>query len=391
MKFAPVSKRIRRTVALLCAGIFFVGTLIKTPYISAFATSSSAIGNKVNELQGELDSLNSELSDLSASIDEASANIEKVSAEAEEIKLEVAVLNLGIKSQYDTMKSRIIYVYEGGSYELLEILFTADSMADFLNKAEYVSTIANYDKDMLNELSRQIENAKAKEALLAAKQAELEDLKKDLAEKEAALNSKISSTTASIADYKKQFERAKAAEAALAAAQNNNVVGPSSPANSSGNSGSTTNTNTGNSSTTQPETPVTEGAYAYVGAMSPTPEDLVLMAAILQLEAGSSYEGMIAVGTVITNRMSRSNTDLRSVVYAKSQFSPAGNGTLNKLIANSGNIRSSSWQAANDIFAGKRHALVLGPPALHNFWAASYAASHGRGGITIGGNLFFNY
>ena len=56
---------------------------------------------------------------------------------------------------------------------------------------------------------------------------------------------------------------------------------------------------------------------------------------ILQCEAGSSYEGMIAVGTVIMNRIasSRFPDTLKEVVYQPGQFGPAMTGKLDRVLA----------------------------------------------------------
>ena len=43
------------------------------------------------------------------------------------------------------------FMYENGNSQLLEILISSDSIGDLLNKAEYVSQISAYDRDMLIE------------------------------------------------------------------------------------------------------------------------------------------------------------------------------------------------------------------------------------------------
>ena len=62
--------------------------------------------------------------------------------------------------------------------------------------------------------------------------------------------------------------------------------------------------------------------------------DVALLAAILQCEAGS-YDGMLAVATVIMNRVASPaypNT-LRAVIYQSGQFAPTWNGSLNKVLS----------------------------------------------------------
>ena len=65
--------------------------------------------------------------------------------------------------------------------------------------------------------------------------------------------------------------------------------------------------------------------------------DVVLLAALIQAEAGTQpFEGQVAVGNVVTNRLAtgRYGNSLYSVIYAKSQFGPAGSGQVAQIIAN---------------------------------------------------------
>ena len=56
--------------------------------------------------------------------------------------------------QYNDMKTRIKYMYETGSASLLEMLFSAEDMTDFLNKADFIQNISDYDRKMLFRHSR---------------------------------------------------------------------------------------------------------------------------------------------------------------------------------------------------------------------------------------------
>ena len=50
------------------------------------------------------------------------------------------------------MKSDIQYIYENGNVSFLEILFTSDSMGEFLNRVDFVERVTDYDRKMLKEL-----------------------------------------------------------------------------------------------------------------------------------------------------------------------------------------------------------------------------------------------
>ncbi len=115
----------------------------------------------------------------------------------------------------------------------------------------------------------------------------------------------------------------------------------------------------------------------------PTAEvsDETLLAALIQCEAGSDvYEGQVAVGAVVMNRVLSSaypNT-IRDVIYASGQFSPASSGKLARLIA-SGKIWDSCRQAALDAMSG------VSPVGQ----ATRFRRAGNREGIVVGQHVFW--
>lgn len=79
-----------------------------------------------------------------------------------------------------------------------------------------------------------------------------------------------------------------------------------------------------------------------------------LLAALIFCEAGNQpYEGQVAVGAVVMNRV-RSGTypnTIEDVIYQPGQFGPAITGKLDRILA-SGGYTDSSMQAAADALAG---------------------------------------
>lgn len=82
---------------------------------------------------------------------------------------------------------------------------------------------------------------------------------------------------------------------------------------------------------------------------------LKLLASIIFCEAGNQpYEGQVAVGAVVMNRV-RSDAfpdTVREVIYQKGQFTPAGSGWLDRVVASEG-YTDSALQAAKDALAGQ--------------------------------------
>ena len=96
----------------------------------------------VKELDIKLTSLDAELSQLEKDISAKESQIKDTKAELEEAK---AVE----KEQYASMKLRIQYMYENGNVSFADSIMTSKDVSQLLNRAEYTSQIASYDRKML--------------------------------------------------------------------------------------------------------------------------------------------------------------------------------------------------------------------------------------------------
>lgn len=84
-------------------------------------------------------------------------------------------------------------------------------------------------------------------------------------------------------------------------------------------------------------------------------EEVKLLAALIYCEAGNqSYNGKVAVGAVVLNRVEskRFPNTIKGVIYQRGQFTPAMTGKLGRVL-NSGSIPSSCYDAAQDALDGK--------------------------------------
>lgn len=110
-------------------------------------------------------------------------------------------------------------------------------------------------------------------------------------------------------------------------------------------------------------------------------DEVTLLAALIQCEAGNEiYEGQLAVGAVVMNRVrsGRYPGSVSGVIYEGGQFTPAGNGAVASIAANG--PKASCIQAAQEALAG----------ADNTGGATSFRrASSGMAGVVIGNHVFF--
>lgn len=142
------------------------------------------LDEQMAELDGNLYELGLQIEDLSTQIAETEENLEAAQQDA--------------ANQYEMMKLRIKFMYEHNDESYLALILASDSMGEMLNRAEYVSKISSYDRDMLTKYEETVEYiASTKQQLdndyasMTQMQASLESQRNDLAaiqqEKEAEL------------------------------------------------------------------------------------------------------------------------------------------------------------------------------------------------------------
>lgn len=120
--------------------------------------------------------------------------------------------------------------------------------------------------------------------------------------------------------------------------------------------------------------------FVNYGEFTVDEETMLLLAALIHCEArGESYEGQVAVGAVVLNRVRSAafpNT-IRGVIYAPGQFTPAMTGRLDQVVA-SGDINASCIKAAKEVLSGYSN---VGDRLY-------FRRNDGREGLVIGNHVF---
>lgn len=380
-------RRIKAGVALLCSATMTFA--LATPY--SFADEKETLENKTSNLQSQLAGINQDLLKISDEISDTQMRVTIVNSEILRSEDELAISQQNEDQQYENMKSRIKYMYENGNSSMLELLFSAESMSDFLNKADFIQNISQYDRDMLSELQNIHADIENQKMALQNQQDSLNNLENELQQQQAALQQKADETSTDLAQFQAQLqqireqEAAKAAAEAAAKAQQEAAAKAQQQAQASANassSGNNTSSNTTTSNGSSNSGNNSSGGVINNGGTSASKSDLDLLAAIIQCEAYQNYDSLLAVATVIMNRVydSRFPNSISGVVYAAGQFEPAFSGRL-EYVLNAGPT-SLSYQVAQDAINGARLAEVA------DCYYFLYAGT-GHPGINIGGNVFF--
>ena len=173
--------------------------------------------NKIDELekkkaslQKEIDKMDSDLVELMAEIKTLKGDIEDKEADIESTKAELQTAQADQGKQYDSMKTRIAYIYEnGGSAAWAEMILSDANISNLLNKAEYTQEIYDYDRKALDTYVETVENVQQLERDLEDEKAELVTMKEENEEEEKALNAALEKKKKTSANYASEISAAE--------------------------------------------------------------------------------------------------------------------------------------------------------------------------------------
>lgn len=339
--------------------------------LDAAKKEQGAIGQKLDALNAQLEEVQLALEEVEAQITEKNDQITATADELDEMEEKRL-------ARYEAMKVRIRFMYENSDSSMIEMFLDAHSMSEFLNRVEYFSQVVAYDREQLTEYRSLLTGLEEKKELYEGQKQELialqnekqeqmdrlsviiADTRKDLqvagastADAKDALNDVDGQLQAQL-DYEAVLEAQKAAEdkarmeeikrqeeelkrkreeEARRRAEEEERRRQEAEQNGGG-------TDDGSGETTVPETPASA-------------EDLELLACIIQCEAeGEPYEGKLAVGSVVLNRVASSSfpNTIMGVIYQEGQFSPVASGRMAARLAAGAN--SECYQAAREVLNG---------------------------------------
>lgn len=294
-------------------------------------------------LEGDLGELNGQLSDIVASINSLESQLTEKQAEIDDAKTELEEATARSNQQYEDMKTRIQFMYENSNTSVWELLFESESLTDFLNRTEYVADINSYDRDKLDEYQKLQEEIADKKTALEEEQANLVAMQEEMQQKKSSVNSLITTTEQNISNADSQLADAQAnvdeisgkLEQMIAYEKELEIKKAKEDAARLAAIKAQEQENTSN--------------VSYV----PQDSDAYLLGAIIQCEAdGESYDGKLAVGSVVLNRVKSSyfpNT-VAGVIYQSGQFSPVTSGRLAYRLE--AGVNSTCLQAAQDVLDG---------------------------------------
>lgn len=320
-------------------------------------------------LKGQLNSLNNDLTEISDRLSNLEEQITDKEEEIEQTGIELEEAKASEQQQYEAMKKRIQFMYEKQDYVVLEMLLGANNFSDLLNRNDYIERLSAYDRKQLILYQETRASIEEKEAMLIAEKEELSGLKEQVQAEQNSVSGRINQTSGAISSYQNEIsqteEEMRAYEQQLAK-QNNTLEALQKELEEE----------------RRLSQLAAQSSWRDISEISFAEGDRYLLANLIYCEAGNQpYEGQVAVGAVVMNRvMSAVFPDtVVGVIYQNKQFSPVASGRLALALAEN-RATDACYRAADAAMSGTTtvgNCLFFRTPI------------EGLTGTRIGGHIFY--
>ena len=170
--------------------------------IAGIQAAQNSIQSEMAGYDEQLMAVLTDMEILQGDMDAQEVEIEQANADLENARLEE-------EQQYEAMKVRIRYMYENGDRSVWTALAGADGMSDFLNRAEYITDVYEYDRQLLTDYQDVVRQVEDLTVQLANEMAEMEEMELYYQEQQASLEQMIATMQAQISDFDSQLANAQ--------------------------------------------------------------------------------------------------------------------------------------------------------------------------------------
>ena len=196
----------------------------------ALEKQKKSLEKQSKDSQNKLNSANDQISDASEGMDETQDAIDETSQEIVGLMADIEMIKEDIshkqeqieitQAEYETAKAneenlysamvqRVKFMYEKGNLSYVQILLTATSYADALNKVSYVEELYEYDRGKLFEYVSAKEAAEAYGQQLEAEKSELETSEYELEEEQVYMEELLARYKATYSDFEVKLAKAR--------------------------------------------------------------------------------------------------------------------------------------------------------------------------------------
>ncbi len=202
-------------LAILCSLIVVssmqAGASSYQSQIDELEEKQEALKSKIEALQGDIDeqqalkdALQEQIDTVQSQINLYNGQIEETKSRIKDLEKQKSKLEDELEASKDTFLARVRALYMSGDDSPLTVLLGADDFADYLYQSELLSSVTEYDNNVMAGLRKKIEKVDKLEAEVEAEQEEIRSLKASVDEKRLELGNSMKSLNSVISKLESQ-------------------------------------------------------------------------------------------------------------------------------------------------------------------------------------------
>ena len=307
---------------------------------------------KLTNLNAQYKSISKDLNALDDKKTEKENEIEQKTKELEEA---IAIQ----ERQYENMKLRIQYMYEKPEDDLFGLFLKDFSIIEILNRVDNTVKIQEYDRQQLEEYIANSEALELQKQELEAAKIELEGIIEETKVQQVKVSKLQKETTSTISEFVKEISKTEESIGNTEAALKEKVALLKQLEAKAKAEEAEANRKKAEEEAKRLQEALANGTIKpgdsgiVYGDLNLSQSEIDMLTAMIYCEArGESYEGQLAVGHVIMNRVRSTKfpNTLEGVLSAPKQFEPYGTGRYQTVLAAyweglEGYIHQSSWNS----------------------------------------------
>ncbi len=299
-----------------------------------------------NQISGQLNQYNNQLSEAVKALNETEFAITAKVLEIEQKLAQLETAQAIEQKQLEDLLEHIQFMYESGvTQSYLNLLSEVTSLTEFLNLSEYVEQVSAYDMRMLEQFKATRQCIETEKAELEQEQRALETLRSEQQTKKNEVNSLVNKTQSALVNKQGEITQKEnevtAQEEELAQIKDNIEELQKKLAE---------------------EIALSQAAakaeWRDISQVEFGEDDVKMLANLIYCEArGESYDGKLAVASVVVNRIlsSKFPDTMAGVIYQKNQFEPVAstrNSFVEALAYDKAANVDGCYQAAQEAMSG---------------------------------------
>ena len=181
----------KKIITLSTTIMLGMGGILTIPGINAQANIQTSITEAQQELSGlqakkaeieaQIAKAEQAIKDNNTKIEETNAQLGQAQAEIGTLNTEIAAVQERISQRMEILKERAVsYQESGGQIGYMDVIFTATSFGEFIDRVGAVATIFEADSDIMKKLEEDQNTLQSKQAAVEKKLTDLNNMKQEL-------------------------------------------------------------------------------------------------------------------------------------------------------------------------------------------------------------------